>query len=195
MTDITIPVKFSDDANSRIKSVKARPTHDHRDWGCDELEKVRCEARDHYRAVQRHVCAYCHQIVSQRSAAGATVEHIACRSVYPQFMFEPKNLCVVCPDCNEFKRAREALADPTIIAKNPKRYPKKSESFRIYHPHFDVYSDHIKRAGILYLTPTAKGAYTAYVCHFSRFIEAIGITDELLQDLGTLVERHRFHDR
>lgn len=193
MSEIKSPVNFSANAKTVIEQVKTRPGHSHTDWSNDELEPVRVEARNHYRAEQRFCCAYCQQPVSERSAAGAPVEHIANKASYPQFMFEPLNLCVTCPDCNEYKRNKEVIADPVMRGKAVKKYPKKTDRFRIFHPHFDKYDDHIKRAGMLYFADSPKGTYTMYVCHLQRFMIAVGLTEELLNSLHLVVERHRFH--
>lgn len=193
MSEIKSPVKFSANAEAVIAQAKARPGHSHTDWSNEELEPVRVEARNHYRAEQRFCCSYCQQPVSQLSAAGAPVEHIANKASYPQFMFEPLNLCVTCPDCNEYKRNREVLADPVLLGKAVKKYPTNTERFRIFHPHYDKYDDHIKRAGILYFAASLKGSHTIYVCHLQRFMAKVGLTEALLNALDLVVERHRFH--
>ena len=193
MADINNPIRFSADASATIEQVKASHGYSHTDWNNDELEQVRSEVRNHYRAEQRFSCAYCQQPVSQRSAAGAPVEHIANKASYLQFMFEPKNLCVTCPDCNEYKRNREVLADPVLRGNAVRKYPTDTDRFRIFHPHYDTYVDHIRRAGYLYFANSPKGSHTIYVCYLSRFMAAIGLTDELLHDLDVVVQRHRFH--
>ena len=195
MAEIANPVVFSIAARAAIDDMRSRPSFSHQDWGSDELEHVRSEIRNHYRMEQRFSCAYCQHPVSQRSAAGSPVEHIASKSAYPQFIFEPRNLCVVCPDCNEFKRSREVLVEPVINRSALRKYPDNTDRFRIFHPHFDTYLLHIQRAGVLYFPRSAKGSYTAYVCNLFRFVEHVGMTTELLNDLSAVVERHRFHNR
>lgn len=193
MAKISNPIVFSPEAAAIIKSVSSRDQYSHRDWSSDELELVRCEIRDHYRGEQRAICVYCLNPVSIKSALGAHVEHIASKSSYLHYMFEPLNLCVACPDCNEIKAEREALADPVINGKRPVRYPTKSDRFRLIHPHFDEYSDHLKRAGIFYVAQTRKGSYTFYVCGLDRFFLAFGVTQEILDELQAISDRHRFH--
>ncbi|HDS1039277.1 TPA: HNH endonuclease [Stenotrophomonas maltophilia] len=192
---IDLPIVFSAEASVRIAEVKAHDDYGHRKWSDDILELVRCEVRDHYRRVQHLTCVYCLNPVSVRSAAGAPVEHIAPKSMYLSYMFEPLNLCVCCPDCNEYKRNREVHTDPPIIGRVPAAYPNESDKFRIVHPHFDKYSEHIRRAGILYIPLDAKGSYTFYVCHLARYVEELGISEELFNDLAAVMQRHQFHAR
>lgn len=79
-------------------------------------------------------------------------------------MFLPENLCVVCPTCNEFKGTTEVLVD-----QNVKTYPTSGDGFKIIHPLYDKYSDHIELVGgILYRGKTDKGIFTINTCHLYR---------------------------
>lgn len=189
------PVAFSAEAVERIAAICARPDYNHRMWSDESLEPVRCEARDHYRRVQFLTCVYCLNSVAARAAVGAPVEHIAPKSIYPQYMFEPLNLCVCCPDCNEYKSDREVHADPPIKGRAPVAYPVDSKRFRIVHPHFDNYSEHILRAGFLYFPLSDKGSYTFYVCNLARYLHELGMSEALFNDLAAVAQRHQFHER
>ncbi|MGD4551572.1 HNH endonuclease [Xanthomonas citri pv. citri] len=188
------PVVFSADALNRIATARAHPAYDHTMWSDATLEPVRVEVRDHYRRVQRLACAYCLNLLSIRSAMGSPVEHIAPKAMYLGYMFEPLNLCVCCPDCNEYKSNREVHVDPPIKGYLPVAYPNDPEKFRIVHPHFDEYSQHIRRAGILYIPLSEKGSCTFYVCHLGRYLSELGMTEELFNDLNAVMQRHRFHE-
>lgn len=53
-------------------------------------------------------------------------------------MFEPKNMVLICADCNEIKGSL------IVTKKNDiKRYPRSSAAFKIVHPHFDKYEEYI----------------------------------------------------
>ncbi|NWB74772.1 HNH endonuclease [Pseudomonas sp. G5001] len=195
MPAINNSVVFSDLNKRKIKEIKKEPAYSHTRWGDDDLEEIRREVRDFYRKEQRLNCAYCLNPVTARSAQGAHVEHIVSKSNYPQFMFEPKNLCVACPDCNEYKSQREAFAD-AAMKKNPRRkYPTNIDQYRIYHPHFDDYENNIKKAGHFYLEVSPAGGYTIYVCNLNRFSQQFGISEELLNNLRVMAEAERFHQR
>lgn len=194
MPAINRAVEFSDDAILLINKVKGLPDFNHNHWQIVELEPVRAEIRNFYRTEQRLVCVFCLNTITNRSALGANIEHVAPKSLYPQFMFEPKNLCVICPDCNEYKNNREVFVEPATNTKNKIKYPIKSEDFVIYQPHFDDYSDHIIRSGHIYVDRTLKGSYTIFVCNLNRFFHRFGVCEEYLNDLEGIKQSEDFHN-
>ncbi|MBO9873529.1 MULTISPECIES: HNH endonuclease [Xanthomonas] len=194
MSNIKNPIVFSANASAKIAGLIGKPEYNHRDWDLQDLQELRHEVRKHYRAEQKMTCAYCRQPVAEISAAGSPIDHIACKSSYLQFMFEPRNLCVTCPDCNSFKRNREVMVDPVLKGSAKKKYPTDTNRFRIFHPHYDNYGDHIKRAGILYFSCSQKGAYTVYICNLARYVNSFGISNELLHDFAAVLQRHQFHE-
>ncbi|GAB6454598.1 hypothetical protein bcgnr5380_56450 [Bacillus cereus] len=156
------------------------------------MESVRVEIRNFYRVEQRANCVYCNGPVSLQSATGAPVEHIASKAKYPNYIFEPLNLCVACADCNEIKNDREVL-DPVVISPAPKRYSKKTQHYRIVHPHYDTYEDHIEHVGVFYWGKTKKGSYTIYICGLDRYVRYFHMSQEILDQLDLISDRHRFH--
>lgn len=66
------------------------------------------------------------------------IEHIVSKDKKVQFMFEPRNLCVACKNCNGAKGSKEVLVNPNRI-----RFPSSSQNYKIIHPHFDTYHEHI----------------------------------------------------
>lgn len=112
---------------------------------------------------QNELCAYC-RIHIPLACVPMHREHIVYKDRHPQWMFLPENLCVACPCCNDYKKATEVLEDPLI-----KTYPKASNGFKIIHPFYDRYSDHIELlGGILYRGKTDKGRFTIDTCHLYR---------------------------
>lgn len=193
MPTINNPVVYSAIALDKIAEVQREPGFNHTRWGDADLEYVRCEIRDFYRREQRLSCVYCREQIAVRSAASAPVEHIVPRSRYLQFMFEPKNLCVVCADCNEFKSNREVLTDPPLTGNPIRTYPTDPHRYRLFHPHFDEYREHIIKAGFLYVENSRKGGHTIYVCNLNRFVQTFGVSDEFMNSLETLTDMERFH--
>ena len=56
------------------------------------------------------------------------------------------------------------LTDPQTVD-----YPKASEGFKIIHPLYDRYSEHIELIGdVLYRGKTDKGIFTIETCHLYR---------------------------
>lgn len=109
--------------------------------GCTVLRKDRNAVRIGIRAklilIQGHYCIYCG--LHEDHCGELEREHIASKGIkaYPQFVFEPENLCLACHHCNfELKKEFDTITKPSPTYKNNK--------FNIVHPYFDNFSDHIQ---------------------------------------------------
>lgn len=193
MPIINNAVTLSDESLALIQEKMQSGNYSHESWGDDDLRPVKREIREFYRVAQRLTCAYCLGPVSNRSAAGAPIEHIVPKSQCLSFMFEPKNLCVICPDCNEYKSKQETLVDPVLKASRV-NYPTNSTLFRIVHPHYDEYDEHIFKCEKLYVDCSPKGGYTIYACNLNRFYRRFGRCDELVNDVALVQQSERFYE-
>lgn len=165
----------------------------HTDWSTDELMQIRSKIRAFYRAEQTGVCAYCKRDVSLTAAGNAHVEHIAPKSVHSKFIFEPKNLCVICADCNTIKRNQEVINEvPDTLSRQVSRYPRSSSAFKIVHPHYDEYDDHILIKGRIYIDISAKGIFTIGVCKLNRYFHEFNFDDDFVEDEDLIHEMNRF---
>lgn len=118
---------------------------------------------------QNKLCAFC-RIHIPPACVPLHREHIVYKDKHPQWIFLPENLCVACPTCNEYKGTTEVLVNPLI-----KTYPKVGKEFKIIHPLYDKYSDHIELlGGVLYRGKTEKGVFTINTCHLYR----VGLAEE-----------------
>ncbi|HCE4695044.1 TPA: hypothetical protein NGU23_004665 [Vibrio parahaemolyticus] len=166
-------ISFNAEQTSLIASITSRDDFHHTIWSDEALQELRSCTRQFYRRQQRCICAYCKEQVSLVYPANAHIEHIAPKSLYPNFMFEPKNLCVVCVDCNSIKRNQEVLEsvpDTVVNGETRQRYPSASTAFKIVHPHIDDYDSHIVKKGRLYCDLTPKGNFTIGACKLNRFL-------------------------
>ena len=146
MADITSKIEFTGHQLEVIGEKVRRLDFTFQNWSDEDLKGIRRAIRSFYRKVQRASCAYCRRPISTVSVNNCHIEHIAPKSKYPNFLFEPRNLCVICADCNEIKRHQETIneiLDPLKRANQRKEYPRSSTAFKIVHPHFDDYDDHI----------------------------------------------------
>ncbi|AXQ31511.1 hypothetical protein D0B54_23740 [Solimonas sp. K1W22B-7] len=171
MADISNPTCFSEADRKLIAKTLANVEFSHASWNEDELAVLRSFMRNHYRDMQLGVCAFCRNAVSLQSASNCHVEHIAPKSLYRHFMFEPKNLCVICADCNEIKRDQEVMNDvPDTVVRGVtrRRYPRSASAFWIVHPHFDTWTDHIEQFGMFYVDKSRKGHFTIGACRLNR---------------------------
>ncbi|NPE55989.1 HNH endonuclease [Dickeya dadantii] len=182
MPRINNPINFCAESLLIIERKLSSPDFNHTKWSDEDLKSLRAEIRSHYRNEQRLECVYCREPISVRAAHAAPIEHIVPKSQYLDFIFEPKNLCIICPDCNEFKGKNEVLFEPIIKGKQRKRYPTASSSFRIVHPHIDDYDAHIIKANRVYIDITTKGHFTIGICKLNRFFHHFGACDEFIND-------------
>lgn len=198
---INHPVNCQPSHLEAIDRKMAEPTFSHTDWGCDDLLAVRSYIREHYRQEQRGLCAYCKNPISLNSASNAHVEHIAPKSLYLDFIFEAKNLCVICADCNTIKRNQETFGEipntllPLQGGASRRLYPRSSGAFLIVHPHFDEWDRHIQKFGVRYTDRSDKGAFTIKACKLNRFFHQNFDTDdnfieddELIGIMNTFIE-------
>jgi hypothetical protein len=93
---------------------------------------------------------------------------------------------VICADCNEIKRGQETLnqvVDNVIKGKDRKAYPRTTNAFLIYHPHFDKYEDHIEIVGnYFYVDKTKKGHFTIGACRLNRKLYEFGWQREIVDE-------------
>lgn len=189
-------IEFTEEESQLIDNLKAIEDYDHTKWNADSLIDLRSKIRRFYRLEQQGICAFCKNEISLVAANNANVEHIAPKSKHLDFMFEPKNLCVICVDCNIIKRAQEVVdAIETVNAPEGRaRYPRASRAFNIVHPHIDEYDDHIKKLGRIYIDKTMKGHFTIGCCKLNRFYHQFDIEDEFIDDVQLNELMARFQD-
>lgn len=169
MPDITTQITYSSASQKLIDDFEADPSLNYTYWNNPNLLPLRKEVRDFYRPLQKFLCCYCKKDISVTGALNAQAEHIIPKSLNEKFLFHPKNLCVICEDCNTSKG--EKL---TTKKKVHKKYPWSSNAFIIYHPHFDNYSNEIiVTNGIFYSGKTSKGRKTVEMCNLGRFHVAL----------------------
>lgn len=133
----------------------------------DSLKKVKKHIKEHYLNAQDYTCSYCKQRIEVGHNAIWDIEHIIPKDKYPNFIFEPMNLCVVCKDCNLEKRNKDVLTNTSR-----KTFPIKSEDYLIIHPHFDDYRNHMKilNSSLFFIPLDRKGKETIETCGLLRFL-------------------------
>jgi uncharacterized protein (TIGR02646 family) len=196
MPDINSALVFSKESNEIIRQKKESTTFTYADWSNGDLEALRKEIRNHYRNEQKGSCSYCKQPVSLVSALNCHVEHIVPKSLHLKFMFTSKNLCVICADCNQIKREQETLGEIPETMSNPTgrvNYPTASSSFKIVHPHFDNYDDHILIVNGYYIDKgSKKGNFTIGACNLNRKLGVFGWEPEIVNDTKLISEMNAY---
>lgn len=135
------------------------------DWTKDSFNNIKNKLREHLRVWQHNQCCYCRQNLGydQRQS---DLEHIVDKNGHWKFGFTPQNIALSCPACNSIKTNQEVLVDKKI---DVSEYPTDGTSFKIVHPYFDRYSDHISiLADSVYQSKSDKGTNLIAMCHLYR---------------------------
>lgn len=174
-----IEVQFGNDHKKIIAAFNALKVHDTKEWNKDEYAEIRKIIKDHYLQEQNYMCQFCRQKFKVKHNRVWDVEHIIPRSTHPQFTFTSKNLCVICPDCNNEKNSGSVLNREQI-----QKFPTASSAYKICHPHFDIYNEHIDAIvpGQLYKWHSSKGRYTIRIYGLDRFLKGTGRSKKLDQN-------------
>ncbi|HIF9183718.1 TPA: HNH endonuclease [Photobacterium damselae] len=137
-------------------------------WSDKDLDNIKKRIKTHYLKEQKNICPYCKQKIKSNNGRYWDIEHIIPRSMSLNFMFEPFNLCMSCVDCNLAKSNKKVTN-----SKAKSKYPTKSSSFFIVHPHFDNYYENIMviKEGFYYVALKKKGEKTIELCKLNRFYE------------------------
>ncbi|PTP81976.1 HNH endonuclease [Vibrio splendidus] len=143
-------------------------------WEDDCVTDVKLRMKKHYISEQGEKCAYCKVDLHTSHGGVWDTEHIIDKDSSPQWTFEPLNLCVSCKDCNQAKGTRSVTKNTAY-----KFFPKNKSNYRIVHPHFDKYEDHIEVAvsGVTYRYKSEKGRKTIEVCGLLRYHAQAGRKD------------------
>lgn len=174
---------YSREESILLEEIKGESGFDHTSWMDDRLLNIRSSVRRFYRSQQSGICVYCRSPLSLQSSSNCQVEHIIPKSKCIEFIFESKNMCVVCADCNEIKADKEVRGEYPIVTSRSSivRYPRSSGAFKIIHPFYDDYEDHILKINNYYVDRTEKGHFTIGVCKLNRFVREFGVADEVLE--------------
>lgn len=109
-------------------------------------------------------------------------EHIAPKSVDPEFMFLPMNLALACTTCNKIKNAI-----PVIVHK---RNVYENCTFSIVHPYLDNVEDHIIFDEEVFIEyKTREGEYTIRIFGLSNLHYTSMRADRILADINTTTAR------
>ena len=161
---ITEAVAYSPEEQQLIATLLQTATLNATNWGEERLNALRQHIKRHYIDQQAFRCCYCRQLMYAEHGRPWDVEHVIAMSLKPQFMFEPRNLAVACIECNQEKRAKPVTDGKRV------GLPSAAASYKIVHPHFDLWEDHIEMVGdATYHSLSPKGSFTIYECNLFRF--------------------------
>jgi hypothetical protein len=166
---ITIPYTYSTDEAATVQAFLSAPKSERKGeyWSRPEVDSLRSGAKTYYIRIQQRRCCYCNQLILSQNHRAWDLEHIVPRETNADFMFEPKNLAASCIECNSAKGAKQ-----TLVNSSRRTYPTRSSDYKIVHPHFDNFADHIFWNGsFVYAPRSVKGKKTIYTCDLLRFVQ------------------------
>lgn len=189
---ITQPVVYHGHLLEYYNDYKKSPEkHDGKKWD-DKEDKTLAEIKEHvkifYLTEQFSTCVYCKQEIDVKHLGAWDAEHILPKDKYPQFLLDPKNLCLSCKDCNGMKFNEDIASKPCTS-----NYPRSGSAFKIIHPHFDSYEKNIRilKPGSLYQALTRKGSDTISTCGLFRFATGTNYSEvesALVEDIINISE-------
>lgn len=136
-------------------------------WSLTRVDGFKAKAKAFYITAQDRRCCYCTKEIVSDNKRMWDLDHVLSRDKCPEYMFVSENLAISCVDCNIAKSAKDVAK-----GKAYKNFPRRSSSYRIVHPHFDIYDEHIRVfAGLIYVPVggSKKGRETITVCNLSRY--------------------------
>ncbi|MES2649851.1 MAG: hypothetical protein V4717_23445 [Bacteroidota bacterium] len=147
------------------------------DWEKDRYQAYKSNLKRRTLLNQYDKCAYCRRLV-EADGYYEPLEHVVAKSLKPQWLLEPRNLIVTCNTCNNLKSDQQTLNDDYV---EEVFYPTTSEAFKIFHPHFDKWADHLRYEDDIFLVavPDSKGIETVRVCKLYRYHVIVNRVKEL----------------
>ncbi|MDU1229686.1 MAG: HNH endonuclease signature motif containing protein [Clostridium sp.] len=162
------------------------------DWKDDNLSSHRQLIKEYLEKECNHRCFFCGSYIT---GADVTIEHIISKSKYNTFTYKPENLILCCKECNTLKSEYYVLNKKYKLEdfNSWDDYPSRSDEYKIIHPYYDIYSQYLKRVGIIYepVGTSMKGLKTIEAYRLDRLTLAernaseekdTGILFEILRD-------------
>ncbi|AZO07941.1 HNH endonuclease [Mesorhizobium sp. M3A.F.Ca.ET.080.04.2.1] len=174
---IANPVVYDGDEQALVDAMLTEYGFDGTFWGKEELDELKSRTKQHYIREQNYRCCYCQQPLYAHHGRVWDLEHVIARATRCDFMFVPRNLAVACVECNQAKGV-VPVADPSR-----RSFPDRADLYRIVHPHFHTWEDHIELEGEgTYHALSPEGKFTIYHCDLFRFRERVLGTRQPIRD-------------
>lgn len=110
-------------------------------WENPKLDDFKRKIKDYYRSINNE-CCYCKKNFVGEFNMVIDIEHVLPKSKFKDLMFAIYNLNIACKRCNmNIKRERtDFLVGANAVVLNT----KDSSEYKIIHPNFDQYHEHIE---------------------------------------------------
>jgi len=137
------------------------------DWSNSLYNPLKENIKSYYSVIQNDYCAFCRTKINFKGY-NEPIEHVVNKNRKIGWMFNPLNLVLACDECNTRKGIKHTLRKPY---RSLTTMPIGSQFYRIVHPHFDNYEDHITiEHNLFYRAVTRdKGFFTIIICGLWHF--------------------------
>lgn len=165
---ISNPITYTQAEQALIDQKLASATFTKDTWSDADLTDLKEKIKRHYVKEQDNKCPYCRVIIRTNHGRVWDTEHIIPRVAVAKFMFEPKNLCACCIDCNAAKSDKKVTNSRAV-----QKLPINSKDYFLVHPHVDNYETNLLviKEGFYYVALSKKGKNTIEICELNRFYE------------------------
>lgn len=135
-------------------------------WGHADFKVVYDNLKGLLLAEQDKHCYYCQIQYLNIDMDDWHIDHIVPIDEDDRYVFCDRNFVLACKWCNRRKSDKPVMRARPVSSK----YSKSKNNYRIIHPRWDKYSEHIDIVGIIYAGKTSKGRRTVFDCVLDRFI-------------------------
>jgi len=116
-------------------------------WKDKSLEDLKRKIKDYYLSLKTPArCSYCQRSLNAEFRMVIDIEHILPKEQFPKYMFEPFNLNISCKRCNMNIKGRDiSFIDSTNPIDIGSNEACQSSTYKLIHPNFDEFFNHIQR--------------------------------------------------
>lgn len=174
---ILTPITYTDEEIQKIVDLNLP-------WDNIENEELKAFKKVLYSKLKsNNYCPYCRRKLQRKKYD--QIDHIIYKSDYNHYTFQPRNLVLACGRCNNNKLNKNVLLDCYIEEFKGRvwsDYPENSTYFKIIHPYYDDYEEHIdKKYSVFYKSKpeSEKGRNTIEMMNLYGF--------DLLEDNARII--------
>lgn len=142
------PTFYNDEEIQRIIDLNLK-------WDDMENEELKNFKKNLRQSLKSNIyCPYCRRRLQRKNYD--QIDHIIFKADYDHYTFQPLNLVLACRRCNNNKLNNNVLLDDFIDEFKDltwKEYPENGTYFKIIHPYYDDYSQHMATTLSIFYKP------------------------------------------
>jgi len=116
-------------------------------WAANEISNLKRQVKELLKQKQGQTCCYCCRDIQGEFNLVLDLEHVLPKSVYPHYIFTPKNIAVSCKRCNmQFKKKDDDFVVDAFKFQGSNgeiRILFDKDAFLLVHPNLENWEDHL----------------------------------------------------